>query len=1461
TRIKDSTAGAIRLDTNGQTVSFAGAIDSSNTAGLTKLSAGTLTLSGANTYTGTTTVNAGTLTLSGSGTLGATSGALTANGSTAIVDLNGTSQTVGAVTLQGGAQINNGTLTGASFAVESGSASAILAGTGATLTKTTADTVTLSGANTYTGVTGINAGILQANNATALGNGGNITFGGGTLQFTADSAGQDWATRIKDSTAGAIRLDTNGQTVSFAGAIDSSNTAGLTKLSAGTLTLSGVATAEPLTLNGTGVSSGGALKNSSATAATYSGPITLGGASSIVAGSGNIILSDTGTITGDTFGLTLDGAATGSSIAGNIGTTTGTLTKNGTGTWTVTGTNTYTGTTTVNAGTLTINPTSGTNSATGSITVQNNGSTLNMYGTTVTSGGGVTLNNSSVVNLYGTETITGDRLLMNGNNAGTAAFNVYGTLNANRGITLANANTSANPTLTIKSGGVLNVNGSYTYAMANGSNSVRSNGTTTMDPGSTMTLDNNDNGSGFALTQGNNTAGATGGNGTFNLNGGLLTTGRIIRVLGRSNGIFNFNGGTLKTTISSTSFLWLTNSNGYKGSGSRANVRNGGAFIDSNGYTITIPEPLQHSSIGGDAAIDGGLTLNDTAFTKGTLTLSGANTFNGDTNITAGTLVIGNTSALQSSTLNYQSTGGAIQFGSSTISITTATLGGLKGDKNLDLTNASSTPASVALTVGNNNQTTTYSGILGDGLAAGGSLIKTGSGTLTLSGANTYTGGSSVSAGILQFATAAAAPSSGTFAATSTGTLAIRAGGAGEFTDGTSGAGTIGGFFSAATFAAGTTFGIDTTNAGGSLTYSGDFTGNPGITKLGAGILTLSGSHSYTGATNIAAGTLQVNGSLSSPGGLVTVPASGTLGVGAGGNIARNVTVSGGNLNLAGTLAAGTTLTLSSGAITTSAGTPTVAIADFIYSAGTVNASTPLAVTNQAKLSNNITMTLGGGGTSFGLSGANVVSPTSDSHRTLTASGGTITITATAYPTSGLLGKWTFDSQTAADSSGNGYNGTEVNTPTYSTDTHGGTGYSLQLNGSNQLVYVDTGGTQTVFDGGTAMTISAWVKGWPASWAPFVSKYGEGSNGWQDRRFSGNATLAWTTRGPNNGDMESAATNVNNGNWHMVTMTYDAAGGSNNKKIYVDGVLNAQATSTGNINSSPAMLAFGARASGNAYSTTAWGAFFTGNLDDIYFYNRAITAVEVERAYTASGISNVDLSTTDLAVTATSGVSLPAGVTQLGTMLLSGTSTPQLTLSGASATGASFDTISATGTSSIAAGSPIVPISLRSTSGNVTVAGGKTLTVYTNIVDGTTATALSTLGGGTLELAGANTYTGDTTINEGTVAISGSGTLGNGASLTMGSGALDLGGTSQTVGAVSIGAAANSGETIKNGSLTGTSYAASNPIGNAMVSANLLGSAGLSKLNDGTLTLSGINVYSGATTISGGRLYLNGSNT
>ena len=93
---------------------------------------------------------------------------------------------------------------------------------------------------------------------------------------------------------------------------------------------------------------------------------------------------------------------------------------------------------------------------------------------------------------------------------------------------------------------------------------------------------------------------------------------------------------------------------------------------------------------------------------------------------------------MQNSTLDTSGSG-AVNFAS----LTSATFGGLTGPGNLTLLNAGS--AALALSVGDNNTDTTYSGIL----AGPGSLTKLGAGTLTLTGSNTYSGGTTVRGGAL----------------------------------------------------------------------------------------------------------------------------------------------------------------------------------------------------------------------------------------------------------------------------------------------------------------------------------------------------------------------------------------------------------------------------------------------------------------------------------------------------------------------------------------------------------------------------------------------------------------------------------------------------------------------------------------------------------------------------------------
>lgn len=115
----------------------------------------------------------------------------------------------------------------------------------------------------------------------------------------------------------------------------------------------------------------------------------------------------------------------------------------------------------------------------------------------------------------------------------------------------------------------------------------------------------------------------------FNLNGGTLSVFEVLGGNAAGSREFNFNGGTLRAIGNTTTFFSLV-------AGDPANVRNGGAIIDTAGFDVTIPHLLQHSVKPGDAEKDGGLTK----LGAGTLTLTASNTYTGDTTINAGTLII-----------------------------------------------------------------------------------------------------------------------------------------------------------------------------------------------------------------------------------------------------------------------------------------------------------------------------------------------------------------------------------------------------------------------------------------------------------------------------------------------------------------------------------------------------------------------------------------------------------------------------------------------------------------------------------------------------------------------------------------------------------------------------------------------------------------------------------------------------
>ena len=641
---------------------------------------------------------------------------------------------------------------------------------------------------------------------TPLGFGTFLDFNGGTLQTTGSLI---TSRTISLLALGGI-VDSNGFDSLFSGNII--NAGSLSKIGAGTLTLSG---------------------NNS-----YSGGTNiLGGAISVSSdtnlGTGNISIGNHGELltTGATFttGKTIALGTGGGTLASANGTTAtygGVISGSGPltigdginqGTIILSATNVYNGGTTINRGTVEISADVNLGTASGGLTF--NGGTLQTLAsfstaraTTLNAAGGIfepnagtTLTAAGTISGVGELTEIGPgTVILGGNNSYTGGTTVVaGTLRA------GSPGGFANNTAYTVNGGTLDLNGfNLTMSSLNGT-------------GGTVNLGS------AALTV--NDIGKDAYSGIIRGNGSLTKLGAgVLTLLGNNS----YTGGTTVVTgtlragspggfVSNTAYtvfggmLDLNNFNlkmsSLNGAGGKVNLGSAALTVNNTGTDV-------YSGL-----IQGTGSLSKLG--PGTLTLSGNNSYTGGTTVVAGTLRAGSPGGFPNNTA-YTVNGGTLDLNS--FNLTMSSINGAGGIVSL---------GSATLTV-NNTGTDVYSGLI----QGTGSLSKLGPGTLTLSGNNSYSGGTTINAGILEIGADVNLGSASGGLTFNGGTLQ-----------------TLASFSTARATTLNAAGGIFEPNAGTTLTAAGTISGIGGLTKTGAGVLVLEGDNAYSGGTVLNAGTLVVS--------------------------------------------------------------------------------------------------------------------------------------------------------------------------------------------------------------------------------------------------------------------------------------------------------------------------------------------------------------------------------------------------------------------------------------------------------------------------------------------------------------------------------------------------------------------------------------------------------------------------
>lgn len=763
TKTTNFQAGGALVNTNGNNVTYAGAVGGGGSGGLTKSGAGTLTLGAANTYTGVSTVNAGVLRINGS----VAGGAVAAEGGT----LSGTGTINGLTTVNSGGILapgaSVGTLTSTSLTLDAGSILNYEFGVG------TNDRVITTASNGLT----INGGIVnlfQENSASAFANPGTFNI----LQFAGSVQG-----------AGASSLSVGNPETGFAYAFGTSgNNVTLTITATGVVanwlpTVGGSWSTgtnwstNPTVPNAVGASARFLAALAAPSTVTLDGGKTVGGLSfasnngyTIAAGSGgSLTFSNTGstaaqlnsTVGSHTIsaGVQLTSNLTAQIQAGSTVTISGAVGGAGRITMEDPGTlvlsnaaNSYAGGTTVNAGVVQF-------AAVGSL-----GS-----GDVTLSGGAVRYAAGNTGDLSA-KTVTlgadGGTIDTNGNNVTFA--NPIGNAGAG-GLTKAGAgkltmtvdNAYEGPTSVTGGSLVITANGQLGNALTGAALNL-SNGGTLETPGAIDLDADGLGGSARAVALG------TGGGG-FNVTdvvGPLNVRGQV--------------SGAGSLTKSGTGALFLSGANNYTGGttiqeglvtmgsatalGAGPVALQGTAVLDQGGSVIpgalaVSGTPTLRGGNGGGSqgvgVVTGTGTLN-IEILPGVFDLEGDMTgFTGVVNVAPSVDPVGGNTlrwfgSTGSNTISWNLTGVIANKRSGVAQIF---LGGLTGDAASGITGSSGGGTSTTeYVIGARNETSEFMGAVTDG---GGAtlLTKVGTGTLTLSGANTYTGNTRVDAGSLKVTT------------------------------------------------------------------------------------------------------------------------------------------------------------------------------------------------------------------------------------------------------------------------------------------------------------------------------------------------------------------------------------------------------------------------------------------------------------------------------------------------------------------------------------------------------------------------------------------------------------------------------------------------------------------------------------------------------------------------------------